>query len=113
MEGKTISRQAVLEAFPENKAVLIEPTFIYGGGSFELNPPRVSTFYGKFLEGLLSSSPIRTIERVLSPGIVKLALEPPVPVEDVARAAVAGALGKTDSILDSYDKIKKAAETLQ
>lgn len=111
MRGKTISRDAVLSAFTE-KAVLIEPTFIYGGGSFELNPPRVAAFYGQFIEGLLSSSPIRTVERVLSPGIVKIALEPPVPVEDVARAAVAGALGKTDSILDTYDKIKKASQAL-
>ena len=30
-----------------------------------------------FLEGLLSSSPIRTVKRVLCPGIAKSALEPP------------------------------------
>lgn len=101
-----------MDGFAEN-ALLIELTFIYGGGSFELNPPRVSTYCGQFLEGLLSSSPIRTVERVLSPGIIKLALGPPVPVEDVARAAVAGALGKTESILDTYDKIKKASQALQ
>jgi hypothetical protein len=111
MEGKSFSRETVLAAF-DGKATLIEPTFIYGGGSFELNPPRVASFYGQFIEGLLSSSPIRTVERVLSPGIIKIALEPPVPVEAVAQAAVAGALGKTDSILDSYDKIKSASRTL-
>ena len=112
MRGKAKSRAAVLDCFPQS-AVLIEPTFIYGGGSFELNPPRVASFYGKFIEGLLSSSPLRTVERVLSPGIVKIALEPPVAVEDVAAAAVAGALGQltttTTVILDSYDKIKQAA----
>ena len=91
---------------------MIEPTFIYGGGSFELNPPRVASFYGKFIEGILSSNPMRNVERVLSPGFVKIALEPPVPVEDVARAAVAGALGETQSILDSYDKIKQASSQL-
>lgn len=109
MEGKTFSRDRVLENFPGDKAVLIEPTFIYGGGSFELNPPRVASFYGEFIEGLLSSSPVRSIERILSPGIIKIALEPPVPVEAVAAAAVNGALGKITGILDSYDKIKHAA----
>ena len=112
MAGKSISRQAVLDLFRE-EAIFIEPTFIYGGGSFELNPPRVASFYGKFIEGLLSSGPIRSVERALAPGIVKIALEPPVPVEAVANAAVAGALGRTDAILDSYDKIKQAAATLE
>lgn len=111
MSGKTSSRELVLNEFSD-KAVLIEPTFIYGGGSFELNPPRVASFYGQFIEEILSSNPIRNVERVLSPGFVKIALEPPVPVEDVARAAVAGALGETQSILDSYDKIKQASSQL-
>lgn len=96
-----------------DRAVLIEPTFIYGGGSFELNPPRVASFYGKFVEGLLSSSPIRAIDRVLSPGFIKIALEPPVPVDAVADAAIAGALGVTpDPIIDTYDKIRDAAKLL-
>lgn len=112
MAGKAYSRESVLKSFDKN-AVLIEPTFIYGGGSFELNPPRVASFYGQFIEGILSSSPVRTVERVLSPGIVKIALEPPVPVEDVANAAVAGALGKTGPILDTYDGIKQASQQLQ
>jgi putative NADH-flavin reductase len=111
MSGKTSSREVVLEEF-NGKAVLIEPTFVYGGGSFELNPPRVASFYGQFIEGILSSNPIRNVERVLSPGFVKIALEPPVPVEDVAKAAVAGALGETQAILDSYDKIKQASSQL-
>ena len=111
MAGKTFSRDAVMEAY-QDQAVLIEPTFIYGGGSFELNPPRVAKIYGKFIEGILSSSPIRNVERVLSPGFFKIALEPPVPVEDVANAAVAGALGETLPILDSYDKIKQASAQL-
>jgi uncharacterized protein YbjT (DUF2867 family) len=111
MRGKKFSRAAVLNTFGDS-AVLIEPTFIYGGGSFELNPPRVASSYGKLVEGLLSSSPVRVLERIISPGIVKIALEPPVPVEAVASAAVAGALGKiTPGLsLDTYDKIKEAAE---
>jgi NAD(P)H-binding len=113
MRGKKFSRDAVLKAFGDS-AVFIEPTFIYGGGSFELNPPRVASFYGKFIEGLLSSSPVRSVERILSPGIIKIALEPPVPVEAIASAAVAGALGKIAPgfVLDTYDKIKQAAELM-
>lgn len=113
MRGKTFSRDAVLDQFGD-KATLIEPTFIYGGGSFETNPPRVPGFYGAFIEGLLSASPVRQVERILSPGILKIALEPPVGVHDVARAAVAGALGKSPMpVLDTYDKIKKAAAVLE
>lgn len=111
MAGKTFSRDAVLAAFDQH-AILIEPTFIYGGGSFELSPPRVAKDYGKFIEAILSSSPIRNIERLVSPGIIKIALEPPIPVEAVANAAVAGALGKTLLVLDSYDKIKEASSQL-
>lgn len=135
LEGKASSRKEILDNFGSN-AVLIEPTvsnktvspiwyfntskspsnpfrqFIYGGGSFELNPPRVASFYGSFIEGLLSSGPLRTVDRLLSPGIIKIALEPPVPVEGIAAAAVAGALGRTSSILDTYDKIKGAGNSL-
>jgi hypothetical protein len=110
MRGKTASRDAVLANFPGDASTLIEPTFIYGGGSFEINPPRVASFYGKVIEGLLSSSPIRAATKITPAGIIKIALEPPVPVEGVASAAVAGALGKgAPSILDTYDKIKQAA----
>lgn len=113
LRGKAFSRESVLTQFGD-AAVLIEPTFIYGGGSFETNPPRVPSFYGRFIEGLLSASPIRQVERVLSPGLLKIALEPPLPVEAVARAAVAGALGKSPRpILDSYDNIREAAATLE
>jgi hypothetical protein len=112
MRGKKYSRDAVLEMYGD-KATLIEPTFIYGGGSFEVSPPRVPDFYGRVIEGLLSASPVRQLERVISPGIIKIALEPPVPVDDVARAAVAGALGKAPlSILDTYDKIKSASQVI-
>jgi hypothetical protein len=109
MDGKSFSRTNVLNTFGD-QAFFIEPTFIYGGGSFELSPPRVAAFYGKFIEELLSSSPVRSVERLLSPGLIKIALEPPVPVEAVASAAVAGALGKAPTVLDTYDKIKEAAE---
>lgn len=113
MKGKTVSRDAVLANFPET-SILIEPTFIYGGGSFEISPPRVAGFYGKIIEGLLSSGPIRAVTGIAPAGIIKIALEPPVPVEAVASAAVAGALGKegAPSILDTYDEIKQAASLI-
>jgi hypothetical protein len=114
MKGKTVSRDAVLANFPGAASTLIEPTFIYGGGSFELSPPRVAGFYGKIIEGLLSSGPIRAVTGIAPAGIIKIALEPPVPVEAVASAAVAGALGRGGAlmVLDTYDEIKQAASLI-
>ena len=112
MQGKTFSQDAVSANFAQ-KATLIEPTFIYGGDSFNLNPPRVAGFYGEFIEALLPSGPIRAITNVAPEGIVKIALEPPVSVDAVANAAVAGALGKMDTtVLDTHDKIVTAATLL-
>ena len=41
---------------------------------------------------------------------VKIAVEPPVPVEDVAGAAIAGALGRATPVLDTYDEIVDSAK---
>lgn len=112
MNGKTYSRSTILNTYGDNtnNSIFIEPTFIYGGNTFNINPPRVASFYGNFIENLLSSGPIRSIESVMPSGIIKIALEPPVNVNDIAKAAIAGALGKSPiTILDSYDKIKQAA----
>ena len=108
MDGKTFSRDTVLATFPSG-ATLIEPTFIYGGDEFAINPPRVAGFYGSFIEGLLGSGPIRSVEGILPEGIVKIALKPPVAADDVAKAAVAGGLGKATAILDTHDKITSAS----
>jgi hypothetical protein len=109
MAGKTFSRDSVLSSFPSGSSTLIEPTFIYGGDEFKVNPPRVAGFYGEFIEALLSSGPIRAVTNIAPGGIVKIALEPPVSVDSVANAAVAGALGKTtQAVLDTHDKIKEA-----
>ena len=35
--------------------MVVAPSFIYGGDSFVLNPPRVPGGYGGFIEGLLST----------------------------------------------------------
>lgn len=108
MTGKTFSQTEVLSNFPSG-ATLIEPTFIYGGDTFQLQPPRVASFYGEFIETLLSSGPIRGVANIAPEGIVKIALEPPVSVNAVAAAAVAGALEKSLGELDTYDKIKTAS----
>ena len=113
MAGKTYSQDAIVSKFQQY--TLIEPTFIYGGDEFKVNPPRVASFYGNFVEGVLSSGPLRALTNVAPEGFIKIALEPPVPVEAVANAAVAGALAKTGSkvaVLDTYDKIKETAGLL-
>lgn len=109
MAGKMFSQESVVSSFPSGSYTLIEPTFIHGGGEFNVNPPRVAGFYGEFIEALLSSPPLRTITNIAPGGFVKIALEPPVSVDSVAGAAVAGALGKTQRYtLDTHDKIKEA-----
>ncbi|KAL3912162.1 MAG: hypothetical protein SGILL_006995 [Bacillariaceae sp.] len=109
MKGKTFSQSTIAASFPSG-ATIIEPTFIYGGDSFNVNPPRVASFYGEFIEGLLSSGPIRGLTGIAPEGIIKIALEPPVSVNAVAAAAVNGALGPAGFVeLDTYDKIKSAA----
>ena len=110
ISGKTFSQDSVASIF-SGSSTLIEPTFIYNGGDeFHANhPPRpVAGFYGEFVEALLSSGPIRAATNITPDGFVKMALEPPVSVESVANAAVAGALGNTQAVLDTHDKIKEA-----
>jgi NADPH:quinone reductase-like Zn-dependent oxidoreductase len=110
MEGKTFSQDAIESNFPNGKHVFIEPTFIYGGDSFSVNPPRVASFYGEFIETLLSSGIVRGITNV-STGFIKIALEPPVSVDSVSAAACNAATGKISTdVLDTYDKIIKASE---
>lgn len=88
MKGKESSQSMILSSFGNSYSTFIQPTFIYGGDTFNINPPRVASFYGQFIEGLLSSSPIRTIEGILPPGIIKIALEPPISVNDIAKVNI-------------------------
>lgn len=114
IQGKQFAKESVQSLFGKS-GVIIEPTFVYGGDSFGVNPPRVAGFYGEFIEGILSSSPVRAVEGTLPRGnFIQVALEPPISVDTVASAAVAAALGKVESSvrLDTYDKIKEAAELL-
>ena len=110
MAGKSFSEDSIKSNFP-GSYTLIEPTFIYGGDKFAVNPPRVADGYGKLVEGVLSSGLFRVAASV-SPGMLGVALEPPVKVGSVAGAAVAGALGLSQPILDTYDKINEAAKLI-
>mmetsp|Transcript_12933 Transcript_12933/g.31460 ORF Transcript_12933/g.31460 Transcript_12933/m.31460 type:complete len:337 (-) Transcript_12933:235-1245(-) len=114
MKGKTFSEQSILSTFSgPGQACLIEPTFIFGGDEFSVNPPRVARFYGNFIESLLGSGPIRAVTNVLPEGFIKIALEPPISVDDVANAAISAALGKsTVTELDTHDRIVEAAAKL-
>lgn len=115
MAGKAYSESSIERAFGsgEGSFTLIEPTFIYGGDKFALNPPRVASGYGQIIEGLLSSPPFRAATNIAPEGILKIALEPPVSASSVAKAAVAGALGKsTVSVIDTYDKIVDASKLI-
>jgi uncharacterized protein YbjT (DUF2867 family) len=110
MTGKQFSENTIKSNF--ESYTLIEPTFIYGGDKFAINPPRVADGYGKLVEGLLSSGPFRAAASI-SPGIIGVALEPPVKVGAVAGAAVSGALGLSQlATLDTYDKINDASKLI-
>jgi len=112
MQGKAYSEASIQGEFGSSASyTLIEPTFIYGGDKFALNPPRVASGYGKLIESLLSSAPFRAATDISPEGFIKIALEPPVSASSVAKAAVAGALGKSSvAILDTYDKIIEASK---
>jgi uncharacterized protein YbjT (DUF2867 family) len=142
MAGKAYSESSIQRAFGsgEGSFTLIEPTFIYGGDKFALNPPRVASGYGQIIEGLLSSPPFRAATNIAPEGIIKIALEPPVSASSVAKAAIAGAIGKSCkfmstasspvrpsscltqidaltcyaavSVLDTYDKIIEASKLI-
>lgn len=106
IEGKKRAEAAVA-SFP-GKTLVMQPTFIYGGDEFMLNPPRVAGGYGQLVEGVLGTGLVRGVASI-SPAPVKLALLPPSAVEDVAAAAVAGAEGRATGILGTHDDIKNAA----
>lgn len=69
-DGKKRAEEAIAASFPST-GVLIKPTFIYGGDSFGLTPPRVSDGYGSGIDALLSSGAIRAVAGI-SPGLLKV-----------------------------------------
>lgn len=108
-EGKDMAEVAVNEAVggDASRTTIVKPTFIYGGDSFELLPPRVAANYGSGVEELLSFKPFRMLADA-TPGMIKVALRPPVSVDAVAGACVAGALGEVSGVFDGTDAIKAA-----
>lgn len=69
-KGKKRAEEAIAASFP-SAGVIIKPTFIYGGNSFGLTPPRVSDGYGAGIDALLSSGPLRALAGI-SPGLIKV-----------------------------------------
>lgn len=110
MEGKKFTEDTIRKSNFDSYTI-IAPTFIYGGDKFAINPPRVAEGYGKLVESVLSSGPFR-YAAAISPGIIRVALEPPLNVATVADAAIASSLGLSSSMLDTYDKIKSASNLL-
>jgi hypothetical protein len=66
-------------------------TSLIGGDSFGLIPPRVNDSYGSFIDQLLSFVLFQKLADI-SPGLIKVALRPPVSVNAVANACVNGIL---------------------
>ena len=109
-EGKAMAEAAIIEAVGSDGACFVKPTFIYGGESFAIAPPRVTAWYGAGVEELLSTPPFRFIAPKL-PGLLKVALRPPVSVDAVAMACAGLAIGTVDcaGTLDGTDSINEAA----
>ena len=99
--GKRLAEEAAADAVTADatKLCVLKPTFIYGGESFELPlpgrfvAPRVSAAYGACVEELLSLPLFDALAEAM-PGLIKVALRPPVSVEAVAAACAKGALGE-------------------
>ena len=109
VQGKQEAAAAALEAVngDTTKCTVIQPSFIYGGSSFGIAPPRVTTEYGSAVEQVLSWPIVTTVADLLPPGLVKVALRPPVSVTAVAKACAAAAVGDcTESVIDGTAAIK-------
>ena len=94
-DGKRSAEEAAADAVggDATKFCVIKPTFIYGGEAFALKPPRVTAAYGSGVEEVLSLAPIQALADA-APGLIKVALRPPVSVEAVAMACASAALGE-------------------
>jgi len=79
----------------------------YGGSDFGLLPPRVNYEYGSGVEELLFLPPFKFLADV-TPGLIKVALRPPVCVDSVAAACAKAALDDSGAdllVLDGTDAI--------
>ncbi|KAL7462816.1 hypothetical protein ACHAXS_003190, partial [Conticribra weissflogii] len=114
--GKEESERLIRETFGtttsrDGEYCIIKPTFIYGGGNFSVNPPRLPRGSGEIVEALLGLYPIQALSEAL-PGVLGVAFEAPVNVDAVARAIVNVATGlceRTNNALESREDIIMAA----
>ena len=90
--GKEEAESKIREIFGPSDYCIIQPTFIYGGDDFGLNPPRIASPLGQVAEEILGLYPIQAIADAL-PGPLGVAVSPPVSRERVAGAAVSASLG--------------------
>ena len=126
--GKLQAEQAVADAVggDATKFCVLRPSFIYGGEAFEVPlpgkfvAPRVSAAYGSAVEEVLSIGAVQALADA-APGLIKVALRPPVSVDAVARACASAALGELATgdatrravgVLDGTAAIKAAAGDL-
>ena len=110
-EGKKIAESAVASAFAETDALVVKPSFVYGGDAFSANPPRVTQQYGEVLTKLLGSEFVKGIADKM-PGAIALTLAEPVAVDTLARACAAGAVGAADGVADGTDAIQACASRM-
>ena len=110
-DGKIVAEGAALDAVDgdASRVCLVKPTFIYGGADFGLIPPRVNREYGSGVEELLSLPPFKLLADA-TPGLIKVALRPPVCVDSVAAACARAAADESGSalpVLDGTDRINE------
>jgi nucleoside-diphosphate-sugar epimerase len=106
-EGKIIAERAAVDSVGDAKNVcLVKPTFIYGGPDFGLLPPRVNFEYGSGVEELLFLPPFKILADI-TPGLIKVALRPPVCVDSVAAACAKAALNEVGADLPTLDGTKE------
>jgi nucleoside-diphosphate-sugar epimerase len=108
-EGKIIAEKAAIDSVGDAKRVcFVKPTFIYGGSDFGLLPPRVNFEYGSGVEELLFLPPFKILADI-TPGLIKVALRPPVCVDSVAAACAKAALDESGDLptVDGTEQINK------
>ena len=93
--GKRAAEQIIRQQFPGRRTCIVQPTFIYGGTDFAVQPPRVPEAVGQVAEDVLGLYPIQALSNAL-PGLWGVALAAPVSRHRVAAAAVNAALGLLD-----------------
>ena len=103
-EGKIIAEAAAVDSVggDASRVCIVKPTFIYGGDSFGLIPPRVNYEYGAGVEELLFLPPFKFLADV-TPGLIKVALRPPVCVDSVAAACAKAATDESGAALSTLD----------